>query len=195
MHVDFSVELGPEDDCLELPWTSSDGSLRHYNLRRQPELLLNIQEAFENEELGHFLAAINSPASMFETSKCDLWTTRELAEEELIYGADCKCASYIDLVFNQSEPRYSFPQHEELVRTLSGLLKRVPVISSAAEFAIRRCHYSDAPLEKQDGFGITFYLSGYGNDEDTARGHWNIGLRLVENALLQLSATQRKAIR
>jgi hypothetical protein len=194
MHVDFSVELGPKDDCLELPWASPDGSLRYYDLRRQPELLLNIQEAFDNEELGHFLAAINSPASLFETSKCDLWTTRELAEEELIYGAECKCASYIDLVFSEPELRYSFPQHEELAHTLSGLLKRVPIISSAAEFAIRRCHYAAASQEKQDGFGITFYLSGYGKDESAARGHWNIGLRLVENALLQISATQRKAI-
>lgn len=194
MHVDFSVELGAKDDCLELPWAAPDGSLRYYDLRRQPELLLNIQEAFDNEELGHFLAAINSPASMFETSKCDLWTTRELAEEELIYGAECKCASYIDLVFNEPELRYSFAQHEELARTLSGMLKKVPIISSAAEFAIRRCHYAAAPSEKQDGFGITFYLSGYGKDESAARGHWNIGLRLVENALLQISAAQRKAI-
>lgn len=194
MHVDFSVELGPADDCLELPWASSDGSLRYYDLRRQPELLLNIQEAFENEELGHFLAAINSPASIFESSKCDLWTTRELAEEELIYGGECKCASYIDLVFTHSEPRYSFEQHEELARTLCGLLKRVPRISSAAEFTIRRCHFSAAPQEKLDGFGITFYLSAYGDDEDSARSHWNIGLRLVENALLQISAAQRKAM-
>ena len=39
MHVDFSVELGAEDDCLELPWASPDGALRYYDLRRQPELL------------------------------------------------------------------------------------------------------------------------------------------------------------
>ena len=192
MHADFSVELDPEDDCLELPWASPDGVLRYYDLRRQPELLLNIQEAFDNEELGHFLAAINSPASMFETSKCDLWSTRELAEEELIYDAECKWASYIDLVFNPPEPRYSFPQHEEMARTLCGMLKRVPIISSSADFTIRRCYYGTAPAEKQDGFGITFYLSGYGKDETAARGHWNIGLRLVENALLQISAAQRK---
>ena len=191
MQADFSVELGAEDDCLELPWASPDGTLRYYNLRRQPELLLNVQEAFENEELGHFLASINSSGSIFESSKCDLWTTRELNEEELIYGAGCKCASYIDLVFTEPEPRYCFEQYEELARTLCGLLKRVPEISSAAEFIIRRCYFAAEPEEKQEGFGITFYLSGYGEDEDAARSHWNIGLRLVENALLQISAARK----
>jgi hypothetical protein len=193
MHTDFSVELGAEDDCLELPWASPDGTQRYYDLRRQPELLLNVQEAFENEELGHFLASINSPGSILESCKCDVWTTRELNEEELIYGAGCKWASYIDLVFTQPEPRYSFEQHEELVRAICGLLKRVPEISSAAEFIIRRCYFTAAPEEKQEGLGITFYLSGYGEDEDAARSHWNIGLRLVENALLQISAAQRKS--
>ncbi len=192
MQSDFSVELGAEDDSLELPWASPDGALRYYDLRRQPELLLNVQEAFENEELGHFLASINSAGSIFESCKCDVWTTRELSEEELIYGAACKCASYIDLVFTQPEPRYSLEQHEELAGTLCALLKRVPEISSAAEFIIRRCCYAAEPEEKQEGFGITFYLSGYGEDEDAARSHWNIGLRLVENALLQISAAQRK---
>jgi len=192
MHADFSVELGAEDDSLELPWASPDGALRYYDVRRQPELLLNIQEAFENEELGHFLASINSQASIFESSKCDVWTTRELTEEELVYGVECKCASYIDLIFTQPEPRYSFEQHEELVRSACNLLQRVPEISSAVELVVRRCYFSAEPETKQEGFGITFYLSGYGEDEDAARSHWNIGLRLVENALLQISATQQK---
>jgi hypothetical protein len=192
MHADFSVELGAEDDCLEIPWASPDGTLRHYDLRNRPELLLNIEETFGNEELGHFLASINSPSSIFETCKCDTWTADELSEEELIYGAECKFASYIDLVFARAEPRCSFEKHEELARTICTLLKRVPEISSAAEFMVRRCYFSPETKESQEGFGITFYLSGYGEDEDAARSHWNIGLRLVENALLQISAAHRK---
>jgi hypothetical protein len=193
MHADFSVELAAEDDRLELPWASPDGELRYYDLKRQPELLLNIEEAFGNEELGHFLTTINSPVSVFETSKCDTWTTSELNEEELIYGTECKFASYIDLVFTQSESRWSFEKHEELAHTVCTLLKRVPEISSGAEFIIRRCYFNTEAKDAHEGFGITFYLSGYGDDEETARSHWNIGLRLVENALLQISAAQRRA--
>jgi hypothetical protein len=193
MHADFSVELGAEDDCLEVPWASPGGELRHYDIKRQPELLLNVEEAFGNEELGHFLASINSPSCIFETSKCDTWTTRELNEEELIYGVECKFASYIDLVFSEPEARRSFEKHEELARSICALLKRVPEISSAADFMIRRGYFNAGTKEAYEGFGITFYLSGYGEDEEAARNHWNIGLRLVENALLQISATQRKA--
>ena len=131
MHVDFSVELGAEDDCLELPWASPDGALRYYDLRRQPELLLNIQEAFENEELGHFLASINSPSSMFESSKCDVWSTRELNEEELIYGAECKFACYVDLLFVAKELQTSFEKHEALARDLYYLLQRAPEMAAA----------------------------------------------------------------
>ena len=35
---------------------------RYYDLKRQPELLLNVQEAFDNEELGQFLANLGFAA-------------------------------------------------------------------------------------------------------------------------------------
>ena len=73
MQADFSIELGAEDDAMELPWQSPDGKLRYYDLKRQPELLLEVSEAFENKELGEFLAATNSANSILETSKCDAW--------------------------------------------------------------------------------------------------------------------------
>ena len=213
MHADFSVELSAEDDFLELPWRAEDGEPRYYDLKRQPELLLNIQETFDNRELGEFLAATNSPSSMLETSKCDTWTSDELSEEELIYGARCKFASYIDLVFSEGDARtYSqasdeqleFKRYEELARTVCGLLKRAPEISAAAEFIIRRCHFGasmpeDSEMEpsgenrRHSGYGITFYLSGYGDDATEARKRWSIGLKLVENALLQISAARRQA--
>jgi hypothetical protein len=34
---------------------------------------------------------------------------------------------------------------------------------------------------------MTFYLFGYDSDEVFARQRWAIGLKLVENAILQLS--------
>jgi hypothetical protein len=37
------------------------------------------------------------------------------------------------------------------------------------------------------GFYITFYLFGYGDDEAQARKRWAIGLKVVENIILQLS--------
>ena len=198
MHADFSVELGAQDDVMEVPWSApAGGAPRYYDLKRQPELLLNVEEAFVNRELGEFLAAINSPSSMLESSKCDVWASTELSEEEKIYQAQSKFASYVDLVFDENHPRGSFPEHEAFAKEICALLKKAPELSAAAEFVVRRCYFrtrSYDETEHREGFGFTFYLSGYGEDELEARRRWTIALKVVENALLQLSAARRRKI-
>ena len=197
MQAEFSVELGAQDDCLEVPWSSPEGEVRYYDLRRRPELLLNVAEAHNNRELGEFLASINSGHSILETAKCDTWLSDQMTEEESIYGAAWKFGSYIDLIFNQSEPRLSLERHQEFADSTSRLLRRVPELPAAAELVVRRCYYHDPeapdPEASEAGFCVTFYLHGYGDDEAEARQRWAIALKVVENALLQLSATQRRA--
>ncbi len=192
MQVDWSVELGAEDDQLEMPWSSPKGDVRYYDLKRRPELLLNVEEAHHNQELGEFLVSTNSEHSVLETAKCDTWLTNELSEEESVYQAAWKFGSYVDLLFTDDALRFSFHDHERFADAACTLLKRAPEISAAAEFIIRRCHYH-AGVETKDGFYLTFYLYGYGADEDEARKRWGIGIKLVENALLQLSAAERRA--
>jgi hypothetical protein len=191
VEADFAVELAADDEVLDLPWTAPDGGPRYYDLKRQPELLLYVEEARRTPELGEFLATINSPASILETAKCDTWSTTEINPEEAIFGATHKFASYIDFLFSDGGSRFSFPEHEQLAKRLTQLLKRVPEIRSAAEFPIRRCHYHDNQ-EVRDGFYITFYLFGYGDDENEARKRWAIGLKLVENAIRQIFALPRQ---
>ena len=197
MQAEVSVELGAKDDCLEIPWSSPEGEVRYYDLRRRPELLLYVTEAHNNRELGEFLAAINSGASILETAKCDTWLSDQMTEEESIYGAAWKFGSYIDLIFNDLEPRLSLERHQELADSTSRLLRRVPEIPAAAELIVRRCYYHDPeapdPEASEDGFCVTFYLYGYGDEEAEARQRWAIALKVVENALLQLSAAQRRA--
>ena len=43
MQADFSVELGAQDDAMVLPWSSPDGEIRYYDLKRQPDLLLEVR--------------------------------------------------------------------------------------------------------------------------------------------------------
>lgn len=188
MQADFAVELGVEDEKLELPWTADEGDPRYYDLKREPELLPNIEEARRVPELGEFLAAINSPASILETAKCDAWSSREMTPEEEMFGATRKFGSYIDLLFSPEKSRFSLPEHEHLAKRLTQLLQRVPEIPATAEFLIRRCYYRDE-AGTRDGLYITFYLFGYGDDEPQARQQWAIGLKLVENAIRQISAT------
>ena len=196
MQADSTVELDAQSDRLEVPWSAADGSVRYYDLRRQPELLLNVEEARHHRELGEFLAAVNSQASILENAKCDAWASDEISEEERIYGAPWKCGSYVDLIFSEHGPRVSLERHQELANDASRLLRRAPEIPAAAEFVIRRCFYHQATGPgPREGFHVTFYLYGYGDDQHDAQRRWGIALKVVENLLLQLSATYRQAAR
>ena len=187
MEADFAVELGADDETLEFPWASTDGGPRYYDLRRQPELLLEIDEARQLPALGEFLAAINAPSGSLETAKCDAWASTEINPEEEIFGAVWKFGSYVDLVFSHEGSRFSFAEHEQLARRITELLKKVPEIPAAAELIIRRCFYHTTS-GMRDGFYITLYLFGYGDDKPQARQRWAIALKLVENAIRQISA-------
>lgn len=193
MDAEFTVELGSGDPTLAVPWSSDDGRVRYYDLKRRPEMLLYIDEASRYREIAEFLVRLNSPSSLLESAKCDAWYSTELSEPELIYGAPGKFVSYCDVFFSAEEPRFSFDQHEQFARRLLKLLARAPQISAAAEFILRHGYYQQDDAPAREGFYFTFYLSGYGDDEADARKRWGIALNLVGNAILQLSAMRPPA--
>jgi hypothetical protein len=185
VNADFAVELGADDETLELPWGSASEP-RYYDLKRQPELLLNIDEARRVPELGIFLAAVNAAGGVLETAKCDAWFSADINSEEEIFGAACKFGSYVDLVFSAEPSRFSFPEHEQFAQQMVQLLHRAPEIPSAAEFLVRRCFFHRAGSVRE-GFYFTFYLFGYGDDEAQSKQNWVIALKLVQSAIRQLS--------
>jgi hypothetical protein len=189
VQVDYALELAADHETLEFPWAAPEGGPRYYDLKRHPELLLYVDETHRVPELGEFLAAVNSPATILETAKCDVWASTEIHPEEEIFGAAWKFGSYVDLVFTNQASRFSFPDHEKFARQITELLKKVPEIPAAAEFLVRRCYYHEVEnrVEVDEGFYFTFYLFGYGDDEAGARQRWGIALKLVENALRQIS--------
>jgi hypothetical protein len=87
------------------------------------------------------------------------------------------------------QPRVLFSEHEQLVIRPTELLKRVPEIPAAAEFLVRRCYYTEPESRMREGFYVTTYVFGYGDDELQSRQQWAIGMKLVENALRQSSMT------
>jgi hypothetical protein len=187
MDADFAVELGADDEKLEMPWASDDNGPRYYDLKHHPECLPDIEEARRVPEVGEFLAALNSPTSMLETAKCDTWPSTEINVEEEIFGAAYKFCSYVDFLFAEEPARFSLSEYEQFAKRLVELLKKAPEIPAAAEFVIRRCYYH-AEHQVREGFYITFYLFGYGDDEPQARQRWAIVLKLVENAIKQTCA-------
>ena len=183
MEADFAIELGADDETLDLPWTGPDkNGPRYYDLKCHPDLLPHIEEAQREPQLAEFLQAVNSPATPLETAKCDAWSTTDLNPEEDIFGATHKFGSYVDLLFSSNQ-KFSFERNEDFARRLTQLLKHVPEIPASAEFLIRRCYFGE-----DQGFYITFYLFGYGEDEQRAHQQWTIGLKLVEHALRQATA-------
>lgn len=189
MQVDYAVELGRDDETLEVPWAASDGHVRYYDLKRNPAAISNVEEALRVKELRDFLLAVNAPVSLLETAKCDVWSTTEINPEEEIFNAPHKFASYVDLLFSDNAARFSFEKHESLLAKLTSLLKRVPEIPATAEFLLRRCFYQQAS-SVEEGFYVTLYLFGFGQDESKARNQWGIALNLVAAAITQLSAAK-----
>lgn len=187
MDADFSIELGRGDPILDFPWTDPAGKLAYVDVKRRPELTASIEEAEQFPELGEFLRVMNSPRSLVETAKCDAWATTELSAEEDVYDASQKFASYVDVVFSEIDERHSFSLHEQFARKLVELLRRAPDTRSAAEVCVRRCYFGE-DSGVREGFYCTLYVSGYGNDDASARQSWGVGLKLMGNAVVQLSA-------
>ena len=179
------MELGPDDDVLEIPWTSPDGGLRYYDLRLHPELIDEIPEATANPTLKEFLAAIN-PDSIFQSAKCDAWFSQELDPEEEMYGS-CKFGSYVDLFVpgqaTDSDMRLSFEAHERLLKRLTRQLKDEPEILASAEFILRRCYFHQQSA-KHESLYVTLYVFGYGADEIECRQNWRQAMEIVRRVLL-----------
>jgi len=192
MDADFSIELGQEDPALDFPWTDPAAKFAYVDLKGRPELVARIEEAERFSELGEFLRTMNSARSMVETAKCDAWATSELSAEEEIYDATHKFASYVDVVFSKIDvrlfsSRQSLSAHEQFASNLVELLRRAPETPSSAEVCVRRCYYGEEGAVRE-GFYCTLYVSGYGNNLASARQSWGAGLKLMENAIMQLSA-------
>jgi hypothetical protein len=186
MDADYSIELGADDPVLDFPWIDPSGKLAFFDLKRHPDSIVQIGEVQAFPELGEFLRILNSPRSLLETAKCDAWATTELSPEEEIYNASNKFASYVDVVFSETDARLGLPRHELFVKKLVELLRRAPEIPSSAEACVRRCFFDNNRVV-QEGFYVTLYTTGDGDDEAHARQNWGVGLKLVGNAAVQAS--------
>ncbi|HEX4605907.1 MAG TPA: hypothetical protein VH724_18040, partial [Candidatus Angelobacter sp.] len=153
MQADFSVELGRGDPALEIPWRSGDPAVRFYDLKKCPELVLQIPEAAAYPEMGAFLGRMNAPAFPLATAKCDVWENRDISPEEEIFGAERKLVSYVDLFFVDERLRGSLEKNEQLAKELCRLLHHAPEIAATVELVIRRCYYHQANAARDGDSG------------------------------------------
>ena len=188
MQVDFAVELGPDDETLEIPWAAPDSGPRYYDLKREPETIERIEEATTVPELRDFLVGVNSPKSVLESAKCDAWATTDIHPEEEIFQAPCKFGSYIgSCCCPISVLGFLSKSTKPCSKRLTEFLNRVPELPASAEFLLRRAYYHENG-HTRPGFYVTFYLFGYGADQAKARQQWAVAMKLVSNAMAQLSS-------
>ena len=193
MQADFSIECGANDECLEIPWASEDGALRYVDLRQNPALIADLDEARHFPDIADFLRITNSAGSAFQTAKCDAGFTQELTVEDEPFGTSGKFGSYVDVLFASPVARRSLEQNQACVGSLVRLLQRAPEMPASAEFLVRRCFFADDRTDV-DGFYMTCYVFGYSDNEEEARKHWGIALRLLGSALVQISTEREKQV-
>ena len=189
MLAEWTIELAADDPKLEIPWASEDGQLRYFDLKNQPELLLEIPEACKYPQLAEFLSWANEGETRLETAKCDAWASREMNVEDEVFGEPCKFGSYVDFLL-PPRSRRAFAENEKFVQDLVRMLRHAPEMSSAVELMVRRCVDRRESGEPQECFYVTFLAHGYGEDEQQARKRWAITLKLVQNAITQLFSSR-----
>jgi hypothetical protein len=200
VQADFSIECGAGDEFLEIPWASEDGALHYVDLRQNPALIADLDEARHFPDMADFLRIANSPRSAFQTAKCDAGFTRELTVEDEPFGTSGKFGSYADVLFASPLARRSFEQNEACVRNLVRRLQRAPEMPASAELLLRRCFFADDRTaddrteEDVHGFYMTCYVFGYSDNEEQARRHWGIALGLLGSALIETSTEREKQV-
>lgn len=194
MHAEWSIEIGPDAPALEVPWRSEDGSLRYFDLKKQPELLLEVAETAEYFQVGDFLGGVNAKSEM-ATAKCDVWLTQELDVEDESFGEPWKFAFYVDVFFEKPAEQINLDAHKRLADLIVTKFGRIPEMPASVEIVIRRCYFHrDGRMdESDDGYCMTFYVKGYGGDEAEAEVHWSIAMNLVRYAILQFVHTPGRA--
>ncbi len=77
----------------------------------------------------------------------------------------------------------------DLYQGIALALAMPQVFRKSGETGDRRdvyCYFAEEG-EVREGCYCTLYVSGYGNDEASARLNWGVGLKLMGNAIVQLS--------
>ena len=79
--------------------------------------------------------------------------------------------------------------HQHWAGELCRLLGKAPELPAAAEVVIRHCYFhfnDDLARDSRQGFCLTVYCTGYGDEEEEAYQRWGITLRLMQNAMAQM---------
>jgi hypothetical protein len=205
MEADYSVELGPTADALEIPWNDPDGRLHYVSLRGDSGAIERnverIPEARQFPALRRFLIELNSQHSPWQTAKCDVWA-EACDPEENTFGAGFAQGCYVDLVLagEAAALRESLEAHQRLARKAAMQLDNDDEgLEATVEIVVRRCYFHRGVETDENceisvaGYCLTFFLTGYGASLADAADCWGRALELSAMCLLELQPHDGRA--
>ncbi len=168
MEADCGAEVGADLPALVVPWEGFV-DLRLSSADAVPE-------THERPALAAALTQLNVHESGLLTSKCDVWMLERDEIDPLEFEAApsqavCGLASYIDVVRVKPGALASFAAHERWARRVVANLRQLEVRCCRVELVIR-----GASVLGEEGFGLTAYAMGCGEDEAAGESNWRRAL-------------------
>jgi hypothetical protein len=178
MEADWSVEVGPQLDVVDADW---DGFV---DLRVRPQAVSQIAEAARHQVLADALLALNAAESPLFTAKCDIWGLAENEIDPDEFGAaggstHTGMACYVDVLAREPGLYASFPRHEEWAQAVVLRLREYPIQCGRVDLVVRGAHAAGA-----DGFAISLYAAGCGQDSAAAQSSWEAVLQAAVAATI-----------
>jgi len=172
------VEVGPQLAVIDAGWPG------FIDLRASRDDVVQVSEAKCNEAVREALLALNAPESPLFTVKCDLW---ELESSE-VDPAEFDCtpadaqkgvACYVDVLARETAIFAVFARHEAWAQAVAVRLREFAFGCGRVDLVVRSAHAGG-----REGFGITLYAAGCGEDSKAAYAAWGGVLRAAVAATI-----------
>jgi hypothetical protein len=178
MDAEWSVAAGDDDPVLVAPWCEEAGVLEYIDLRQDLALVDRIPEARAWPEIRSALLRLNADGSRVWTAKCDAWVLLE-EEKQLDFGAVASgFGAYFDVIARDLNAFVSLAAQMSVARKLKAIAIDLAPVEARAEFVLRPARWHE-----QEGYALTVYVYGYGEDEEAARSQWWDALRNIADAV------------
>jgi hypothetical protein len=197
MEADWSVELAATDPVITVPWAASgddEPKCRFVDLRQDPHLVAEIEEAQGSAALRSALLLLNGVTSHLWTAKCDAWSSSpehgpehgddlfdpyemDADPGETAFGA----GSYIDLLPRDLEISQCFDGQERWLRAVTERLRGIPASAARVELVLRRALVDAVP-----GYGVTWFVEGCGATAQRAEQAWGGAFDLALAAIMDV---------
>ena len=184
MEADWEVEIGSGAPVIDGAW---EGWL---DLRADPNLVAEIEEAAQFPSLGESLALLNAPSSPVWTSKCDVWSVEDFDPDEL--DADRKAAvlalgCYIDLLSTDAAVFSTVDACARWSQRLCLYLRSEPLRQCRVDVIVRRAFRTS----ESAGLGVTTYITACGADRPEATDSLRRALAVLTGLVLASKASSQ----